>query len=37
MDFGEVLKDISAGILVTDADFNVIWVNTFEEEFYGTL
>ncbi|TGE34525.1 hypothetical protein [Desulfosporosinus sp. Sb-LF] len=35
MDFGEVFKDISAGILVTDADFNVVWANTFEEKFYG--
>ncbi|AFM40049.1 hypothetical protein Desaci_1008 [Desulfosporosinus acidiphilus SJ4] len=35
MDFGEVFKDISAGLLVTDADFNVIWANKFEEQFYG--
>ncbi|MEL1134426.1 hypothetical protein AAC978_04500 [Desulfitobacterium sp. THU1] len=24
----------SAGLLVTDADFKVIWANRFEEEFY---
>lgn len=35
MDFGEIFKDISAGLLVTDADFNVLWANAFEEEFYG--
>ena len=35
MNFSEIFKDISAGLLVTDADFNVIWANTFEEEFYG--
>lgn len=34
MDFPEVFKNISAGLLVTDADFRIIWVNSFEEDFY---
>ncbi len=28
MNFSEIFKDISAGLLVTDADFNVIWAKS---------
>ena len=34
MDFQEVFEDISAGLLVTDADFKVVWANKFEKEVY---
>lgn len=34
MDLSNALQDSSAGMVVTDADFNVIWANKFEEEFY---
>lgn len=30
----DVLKSSSAGILVTDEEFKVVWANEFEEEFY---
>lgn len=35
MNFIEILKNSSAGMLVTDAEFKVIWANKFEENFYG--
>jgi len=35
MDFKEIFKGISAGIMVTDADFKVTWANKFEEDYYG--
>lgn len=35
MDFSKVFYDIATGLLVTDADFNVLWANKFEEDFYG--
>ena len=31
----EIFRDISAGLLVTDKDFKVVWANKFEEKFYG--
>lgn len=34
MDLRNAFYDSSAGLLVTDADFKVIWANRFEEEFY---
>lgn len=34
MDLKNALYDSSAGLLITDADFKVIWANRFEEEFY---
>lgn len=34
MDFEVIFRDSSAGILVTDADFRIVWVNRFEEDFY---
>lgn len=34
MDLREALRESSAGILVTDKDFKVVWANTFEEEYY---
>ncbi len=35
MDLKQVLQGISAGILVTDAEFKVVWANEFEEKYYG--
>lgn len=35
MDFEKIFSDISAGLLVTDADFKVIWANKWEEDFYN--
>ena len=35
MDFKELFWDMSAGLLVTDKDFKVLWANKFEEDFYG--
>lgn len=35
MEFKEIFRDISAGLLVTDADFKVVWANKFEEDYYG--
>jgi PAS domain S-box-containing protein len=35
MDLQSVLNDISAGILITDQDFKIIWANKFEEDDYG--
>ncbi|NLI90809.1 MAG: hypothetical protein GX434_01000 [Peptococcaceae bacterium] len=34
MELMEILKDISAGILITDPDFKIIWANQFETDFY---
>lgn len=34
MKLEEVLQEIDAGILITNADFNVIWANKFEEDYY---
>jgi PAS domain S-box-containing protein len=34
MHFQDIFQNISAGILVTDADFKVIWANKFEEDYY---
>ena len=34
MNFEDVLKDSSAGILVTDENFRVVWANKFEEDYY---
>ncbi len=34
MDLKQALMDSSAGMIVTDANFKVIWGNAFEEEFY---
>lgn len=34
MDLREALMESSAGILVTDQDFKVVWANAFEEEYY---
>lgn len=31
----DIFKDISAGLLVTNKDFKVVWANKFEEDFYG--
>ncbi|MGI6451407.1 MAG: hypothetical protein ACOX3R_14460 [Desulfitobacteriia bacterium] len=35
MDLQPILQDSSAGLLVTDADFRIIWANKFEEDYYG--
>lgn len=35
MDFKDIFSDISAGILITDRDFKVVWANKFEEDFYS--
>lgn len=35
MKLEKILQDISAGILVTDGDFRIIWANAFEEKYYG--
>lgn len=35
MEYKEILRDISAGLLITDKNFKVIWANKFEENFYG--
>ncbi|AGA69041.1 hypothetical protein Desdi_1548 [Desulfitobacterium dichloroeliminans LMG P-21439] len=34
MNFKKAFYESSAGLLVTDANFKVIWANRFEEEFY---
>lgn len=34
MDYKEIFRDISAGLLITDKDFKVVWANKFEEDFY---
>lgn len=34
MDLQKAFYESSAGLLVTDAEFKVIWANHFEEEFY---
>lgn len=34
MNFEKILQDSSAGILITDADFKIVWANKFEENFY---
>lgn len=34
MNLKEVLKNSSAGILVTDKEFKIIWANQFEEDYY---
>jgi len=35
LDLKQILQESSAGILVTDADFKIIWANKFEEDYYG--
>ncbi len=35
MEYNEIFRGISAGLLVTDKDFKVAWANKFEENFYG--
>lgn len=35
MDLQEIFTGISAGLIVTDADFKVIWANKFEQDFYN--
>lgn len=35
MNLEKACYESSAGVLVTDADFKVIWANRFEEEFYN--
>lgn len=35
MNLEQAFHKSSAGLLVTDADFKVIWANRFEEEFYN--
>lgn len=35
MEYNQIFRDISAGLLVTDKDFKVVWANNFEENFYG--
>jgi transcriptional regulator with PAS, ATPase and Fis domain len=35
MKLSDIFEDISTGLMVTDADFKVIWANKFEEQFYG--
>ena len=34
MDLRLALMESSAGVIVTDKDFKVIWGNAFEEEYY---
>jgi len=34
MDFAQIFRGISAGLLVTDANFKVIWANDFEYRYY---
>lgn len=35
MELKSILSDISAGLLVTNKEFKVVWANQFEEDFYG--
>lgn len=35
IDWASVLDESSAGILVTNSNFQIIWMNRFEEKFYG--
>lgn len=34
MNVKDIIQDISAGLLITDAEFRILWANAFEERFY---